>query len=70
MCFVPFSKEVEPKLKYERIANDLTSILSKDAASCIAVHTKVTLTVMRHSSHLITFMTVVVLVVVYYNIKY
>ncbi|KAL8579065.1 hypothetical protein ACOMHN_036004 [Nucella lapillus] len=33
-------EEVEPKLKYERISNDLTSILSKDAASCIAVHTK------------------------------
>ncbi|KAK7109649.1 hypothetical protein V1264_013653 [Littorina saxatilis] len=33
-------EEVEPKLKYERIANDLTAILSKDAASCIAVHTK------------------------------
>ena len=42
-CFISFFKEVEPKLKYERIANDLTSILSKDAASCIAVHTKVIL---------------------------
>jgi len=33
-------EEVEPKLKYERITNDLSSILSKDAASCIAVHPK------------------------------
>ncbi|PVD30846.1 hypothetical protein C0Q70_10121 [Pomacea canaliculata] len=30
----------EPKLKYERLTNDLNAILSKDAASCIAVHTK------------------------------
>lgn len=34
-------QEVEPKLKYERIGNDLTGILSKDAASCMAVHPKV-----------------------------
>ncbi|KAL5007431.1 hypothetical protein ScPMuIL_016237 [Solemya velum] len=33
-------EEIEPKLKYERIGNDLTRILSKDAASCMAVHTK------------------------------
>ncbi|XP_064614137.1 vacuolar protein sorting-associated protein 41 homolog [Liolophura sinensis] len=33
-------EEVEPKLKYERIGNDLTGILSKDAASCMAVHPK------------------------------
>lgn len=33
-------EEIEPKLKYERLANDLSSILSKDAASCIAVHPK------------------------------
>ncbi|KAK0051675.1 vacuolar protein sorting-associated protein 41 [Biomphalaria pfeifferi] len=33
-------EDVEPKLKYERLANDVTSILSKDAASCIAVHSK------------------------------
>ncbi|CAG5117731.1 unnamed protein product, partial [Candidula unifasciata] len=32
--------EIEPKLKYERLANDLTTILHKDAASCIAVHPK------------------------------
>ncbi|XP_022090770.1 vacuolar protein sorting-associated protein 41 homolog [Acanthaster planci] len=30
----------EPKLKYERIRNTLEAILSKDAASCMAVHTK------------------------------
>ncbi|XP_048239189.1 vacuolar protein sorting-associated protein 41 homolog [Haliotis rufescens] len=31
---------VEPKLKYERIGNDLTGIFNKDAASCMAVHPK------------------------------
>lgn len=35
-------EEVEPKLKYERLSNDITLILKKDAASCIAVHPKVT----------------------------
>lgn len=34
------SEELEPKLKYIRITNDLKNILCKDAASCIAVHTK------------------------------
>ena len=34
------SDELEPKLKYERIGNDLTNILSRDAASCLAVHPK------------------------------
>lgn len=34
-------EEVEPKLKYVRISNDLQKILSKDAVSCIAVHSKV-----------------------------
>lgn len=33
-------EEVEPKLKYVRMSNDLTNILLKDAASCIAVHPK------------------------------
>ena len=33
--------EEEPKLKFERIGNDLTSILDKDAVSCVAVHSKV-----------------------------
>ncbi|XP_046655188.1 vacuolar protein sorting-associated protein 41 homolog [Daphnia pulicaria] len=33
-------EEVEPKLKYERLSNDITVILKKDAASCIAVHPK------------------------------
>lgn len=33
-------EELEPKLKYERLGNDLTQILSKDAASAMAVHPK------------------------------
>lgn len=33
-------EEVEPKLCYERLTNDVPNILKKDAASCIAVHTK------------------------------
>ncbi|XP_076460755.1 vacuolar protein sorting-associated protein 41 homolog [Babylonia areolata] len=33
-------EEVEPKLKYDRLYNDLTTILKKDAASSIAVHSK------------------------------
>ncbi|XP_075973068.1 vacuolar protein sorting-associated protein light [Anticarsia gemmatalis] len=32
--------DVEPKLKYDRLANDVQSILLKDAVSCICVHTK------------------------------
>ncbi|XP_064186870.1 vacuolar protein sorting-associated protein 41 homolog isoform X1 [Anguilla rostrata] len=32
--------EEEPKLKYERLANGVTEILQKDAASCMAVHDK------------------------------
>ena len=35
------SEEIEPKLKYVRLTNDLQNILTKDAASCIAVHPKV-----------------------------
>jgi len=31
----------EPQLKYERMANDVTEILKRDAASCIALHSKV-----------------------------
>ena len=34
--------QVEPQLKYERMSNDLATILSRDAASCLAVHSKVT----------------------------
>lgn len=34
-------EEVEPKLKYVRISNDLKRILNKDAVSCIAVHSRV-----------------------------
>lgn len=33
--------DIEPKLKYVRISNDLRKILSSDAASCVAVHPKV-----------------------------
>ncbi|XP_063231920.1 vacuolar protein sorting-associated protein 41 homolog isoform X2 [Bacillus rossius redtenbacheri] len=33
-------EEEEPKLKFARVANDLRNILTKDAASCIAVHPK------------------------------
>jgi len=33
--------EIEPRLKYVRIRNDLEHILQNDAASCIAVHPKV-----------------------------
>ncbi|KAF8771255.1 Vacuolar protein sorting-associated protein like [Argiope bruennichi] len=33
-------EEIEPKLCYERLSNDVPNILKKDAASCIAVHTK------------------------------
>ncbi|XP_026463874.1 vacuolar protein sorting-associated protein 41 homolog [Ctenocephalides felis] len=32
--------DIEPKLKYVRISNDLRKILSSDAASCVAVHPK------------------------------
>lgn len=38
-------EEVEPKLKYVRISNDLKAILSRDAVSCIAVNSKVCLTI-------------------------
>ncbi|CAD7086533.1 unnamed protein product [Hermetia illucens] len=31
-------EEVEPKLKYVRITNDLQNILNKDAVTCVAVH--------------------------------
>lgn len=34
-------EEIEPKLKYERLSNDISQILKRDAASCIAVHPKV-----------------------------
>lgn len=33
--------EIEPKLKYVRLGNDLKMILNKTSATCIAVHTKV-----------------------------
>ncbi|KAF7274362.1 vacuolar protein sorting-associated protein light isoform X2 [Rhynchophorus ferrugineus] len=32
--------EIEPKLKYVRLSNDLTRILSTTSATCIAIHTK------------------------------
>lgn len=34
----------EPKLKYERLSNDIGRILVKDAASAIAIHPKVMIT--------------------------
>ena len=33
-------EDEEPKLKYERIGNDIQEILVKDATSCMAVHPK------------------------------
>lgn len=34
------SCDEEPKLKYDRMGNDVQNILLKDAVSCICVHTK------------------------------
>lgn len=34
------SEEIEPKLKYARLTNDVQNILCKDEANCIAVHPK------------------------------
>lgn len=34
-------EEMEPVLKYERIGNAISGIFAKDAASCMAVHSKV-----------------------------
>jgi hypothetical protein len=34
-------EDVEPRLKYERLGNDLTNIFKKDSASCIAVNSRV-----------------------------
>ena len=34
-------EDLEPKLKYERIANAVNDILKADCASCMAVHSKV-----------------------------
>lgn len=33
--------EIEPKLKYARLSNDIQNILSKSSATSIAVHPKV-----------------------------
>jgi len=33
--------DVEPLLKYEKIANDVGSCLQNDQATCMAVHSKV-----------------------------
>lgn len=33
--------EIEPKLKYVRLNNDLKKLLNNTSATCIAVHTKV-----------------------------
>uniref|UniRef100_A0A8C7R302 Vacuolar protein sorting-associated protein 41 homolog n=1 Tax=Oncorhynchus mykiss TaxID=8022 RepID=A0A8C7R302_ONCMY len=40
----------EPKLKYERLANGVTEILQKDAASCMTVHDKVQILTNQGSS--------------------
>ncbi|WAQ93716.1 VPS41-like protein [Mya arenaria] len=43
---VPESQtDQEPKLRYDRVSNDLKKILEKDCASCMAVHAKHTCTV-------------------------
>ena len=39
--FIMFNQEEEPKLKYERLSNDIVDILKKDCISCLAVHSKV-----------------------------
>ena len=39
--FLQESEDTEPKLTYTRVTNDLKNILSKDCASCMAVHSKV-----------------------------
>lgn len=46
--------EDEPKLKYERLANGVTEILHKDAASCMTVHDKVEVISLRstHQQHI------------------
>lgn len=46
--------EDEPKLKYERLANGVTEILQKDAASCMTVHDKVEVISLRstHQQHI------------------
>lgn len=33
--------EIEPKLKYARLSNDIQNILSKSSATSVAVHPKV-----------------------------
>ena len=35
------SDDEEPKLKFDRLKNDFSKILDKDAVSCVAVHSKV-----------------------------
>ena len=37
-------EDYEPILKYDRIGNSIPEILHKEAASCMAVHSKVTQT--------------------------
>lgn len=46
--------EDEPKLKYERLANGVSEILQKDAASCMTVHDKVDVISLRstHQQHI------------------
>lgn len=45
------SEEIEPKLKYQRMSNDLKNILTKDAVSCITVHPKVSIIIIFISLH-------------------
>lgn len=40
--------EIEPKLKYARLSNDIQNILSKSSATSIAVHPKVTTDILDH----------------------
>ncbi|XP_014223036.1 vacuolar protein sorting-associated protein 41 homolog isoform X1 [Trichogramma pretiosum] len=39
-CNYDVDNEIEPRLKFLRLRNDVNNILQKDAASCIAVHPK------------------------------
>ena len=48
-------EEVEPKLKYERLSNDIAHILKIDASSCIAVHPKVLPKLKSKSKHFCDF---------------
>lgn len=38
---VSSADEMEPKLKYKRLCNDVKSVLQKDSVSCVAFHSKI-----------------------------